>query len=242
MQRAPRGSGVDTDSIDTHRPRYVLERLFSEVDEFRIDPSAHVLVRRARNGYTTGFGDAFDPGGDVDAVTEDILPFDQDIAEMDANSVEDALRLGSVFVAGRHLPLHRQGALDRRDDGREFDEHPVAHGLEQPPPVRGDHRLSSFTPLPNKTCRADLVLAHHARIADDVGGEDRGEFAGGCHLTTSTASGQLPRFFITASRPELRHHLIGGAYCSPPLSHSAFKPRRILIGEPMPTLRSNDSP
>ena len=36
------------------------------------------------------------------------------------------------------------------------------------------------------------------------------------------------------------HYLIGGAYCRPPLFHNAFKPRRILIGEPMPTLRSND--
>ena len=37
-------------------------------------------------------------------------------------------------------------------------------------------------------------------------------------------------------------HRIGGAYCRPPLFHSAFRPRLILIGEPMPTLRSNDSP
>ena len=37
-------------------------------------------------------------------------------------------------------------------------------------------------------------------------------------------------------------HLIGGAYCSPPWVHSAFSPRLILIGEPMPTLRSKNSP
>ncbi len=37
-------------------------------------------------------------------------------------------------------------------------------------------------------------------------------------------------------------HLIGGAYCRPPLFQSAFRPRRILIGEPLPTLRSKISP
>jgi hypothetical protein len=76
------------------------------------------------------------------------------------------------------------GALDRRDNGWEFDKHPVAHGLEQPPAVRGDNRLSGLPPLTHETCRAGLVLAHHARIADDIGGEDRGEFAGGCHFST----------------------------------------------------------
>ena len=37
-------------------------------------------------------------------------------------------------------------------------------------------------------------------------------------------------------------YLIGGAYCRPPLFHSAFKPRLILIGERCPTLRSKISP
>jgi hypothetical protein len=40
---------VNASSIDPHRPHDVFERLFSHVDEFRIDPSTHVLVRRARN-------------------------------------------------------------------------------------------------------------------------------------------------------------------------------------------------
>jgi len=35
---------------------------------------------------------------------------------------------------------------------------------------------------------------------------------------------------------------IGGAYCSPPLVHSALSPRAILSAEPGPTLRSNTSP
>ena len=206
-----------------HRPRDVLERLLSEVDELRLDPSPHMLVRRARNGHATGFGDAFEPRGDVDAVAEDILALDKHIAEMDADPVEDALRLEGAFIAGRHLLLHRQGAFDRRDDGREFDEHPVAHGLEQPPAVRGDDRLSGLSPLAHETCRAGLVLAHHARIADDIGGEDRGKLAGGCHLSTSTR--RAAPFFITAAGRK-SPYLIGGAYCRPPLFHSAFKPRR----------------
>ena len=236
----PEASGVDPDGIDTHRPRDVLERLLSEVDEFRLDPPAHVLVRRARNGHATRFGDALQPRGDVDAVANDILAFNQHIAEMDADPVEDALRLRGGFVGGRHLRLHRQRAFDRRDDGREFDEYPVARGLEQAPAVRGDNRLSGLPSLTHEARRAGLVLAHHARVADDVGGENRGKLARGCHRSTSTLRGF--RLIITTTGPEFAPYLIGGAYCRPPLFHSAFKPRAILIGEPWPTLRSKISP
>jgi hypothetical protein len=127
---ASRRSGLDLNGIDTHGPRDVLERLFSEVDEFRIDSAAHVLMRRARNGYTTGFGDAFEPRGDVDALAKDIFAFNKHIAKVDADPVEDAFRFEGGVIAGRRLLLHRQGALDRRDHRREFDKHPVAHDLE----------------------------------------------------------------------------------------------------------------
>src|SRR6185312_4946378 len=101
-------------------------------------------------------------------------------------------------------------------------------------------RLSGLAPLAHKGCGAGLVLAHHARIADHVGGEDRGELAGGRHLLTP--AGRWSRLVIAATRPKVGHHLIGGAYCRPPLFHKAFRPRRILIGELMPTLRSKISP
>src|ERR1700722_4744619 len=104
--------------------------------------------------------------------------------------------------------------------------------------MRGDDRLDSLAPLAHQSCGAGFVLAHHARVADDVGGEDCGKLAGGCHLSTR----QRLRFFITATGSEFRHHRIGGAYWRPPLFHSAFKPRAILIGEPWPTLRSKISP
>ena len=156
VRRALRSVGVDADGIDTHRPRDVLERLLSEVDEFRLDPPAHMLVaprrkwtrRRLRRRLPSGEA-MLTPSPRISS------PSTKHVAEMDADPVEDALRLEGAFVAGRHLPLHRQGAFDRRDDGREFDEHPVAHGLEQPPAVRGDDRLSGLAPLAHESspCR-----------------------------------------------------------------------------------------
>ena len=188
VMRARKTVSLDADGIDMHRPGDVLERLLPEVDELRLDPPAHVLIRGARNGHVARFRDALEAGGDVDAVAKDIVALDQYVAEMDADPVEDALRLGDAFIAGRHLPLHRERALDRLDDGRKVDEHPVAHGLEQPPAMRGDDRLNGLAPLAHRIRRPRLVLPHHARIADNVGGEDGGELAGGVHPADVTVS------------------------------------------------------
>ena len=51
--------------------------------------------------------------------------------------------------------------------------------LNMPPAVRGDDRSRRRAALAHGFRCARLVLAHHARIADDVGGENGGEAAGG---------------------------------------------------------------
>ena len=93
-------------------------------------PPAHMLVGRAGNGHAAGFRDAFQPEVMLTPSPRISSPSTKHVAEMDADPVENAFRLERAFVAGGHLPLHREGALDRRDDGCEFDEHPVAHRLE----------------------------------------------------------------------------------------------------------------
>jgi hypothetical protein len=50
--------------------------------------------------------------------------------------------------------------------------------------VRVDDWLSGVAPFAHESCGAGLILAHHARVADDVGGEDCGKLAGGGHLST----------------------------------------------------------
>ena len=86
-----------------------------------------------------------------------------------------------------HPPLDGDRAFDRGDYGRELDENSIAHRFENTPAVRCDDRGGSLTPLEHGARRPGLVLAHEARIADDVGGEDRGELAGGGHGSGSPA-------------------------------------------------------
>ena len=94
--------------------------------------------------------------------------------------------------------------------------------------------------MPAAVIEADLFKSDF-REAQGLGCSfDRGALFTACNNRSFLA---FCNDFVTGpSDLRLPPHLIGGAYCSPPWVHSAFSPRLILIGEPMPTLRSNHSP
>ena len=89
-----------------HRPRDVLQRPLAEIDELGLDPAAHMIERRPRNANSSRLCDAFQPRRDIDPVAQHVLAVDQHVAEMNANSVDDAFRLGSLRVALGRLFLH----------------------------------------------------------------------------------------------------------------------------------------
>ena len=93
------------------------------------------------------------------------------------------MRLASrrLGVALDHQLLDRDRAFDRGDDRGEFQQQPVAHRLDDAAAERGDDRPRRLAMLAHALRRPRFVLAHEARVADDVDGEDRGEAAGCGH-------------------------------------------------------------
>jgi hypothetical protein len=66
--------------VDPHGPRDVLQRFLAEIREFRLDAAADMLMGRSRNANAAGFGDPFQPRGDVDAVADKIPALDDHVA------------------------------------------------------------------------------------------------------------------------------------------------------------------
>ena len=60
---------------------------------------------------------AFEAGGDIDAITKDIVAFDQHVAKVDTNSELHPPIVRDINVPFRRELLDRHGALDRGDDG-----------------------------------------------------------------------------------------------------------------------------
>jgi hypothetical protein len=92
--------------------------------------------------------------------------------------------------------LDQDRAFDCSDDGRKFQQHPVAGRLDEPS-AKGAHdprrRIATLAHEPRRT---GLVLAHEPRIAGHVGGEDGGKFPGLGHAGPSVSGrlAQSPRF------------------------------------------------
>ena len=127
------------------------------------------------------------PAGSVRRRTQRIVAFDQDVAEVDAYAIDDAAGLQNTDVALDHQLLNRDSAFDRGDHRRKFEQQPVAHRLDDPAPEPRHDWPGRLAMLAHRFRRPRLVLAHQARVADDVDGHDRGEAAGRGHCSGTPA-------------------------------------------------------
>ena len=92
-----------------------------------------MVVGRARDQHAARLAKALQPRCDIDPVAENVVAVDQDVAEIDADAVDDALRLRRVSVALDHQFLDRNRAFDGGDDGGKLQQQPVAGRLDDAP-------------------------------------------------------------------------------------------------------------
>jgi hypothetical protein len=137
-----------------------------------------MIIGGAGDAKAARLTDGFEPRSDINAVAQNILAVDQQVAEIDADAVENASGLGNVRIAFGHLLLHANRALDRRDDRRKLQQHAVAHRLDEPAAESANDRRRRLAMRPHCARRPGLVLAHQARVADDVRGDDCRQLAG----------------------------------------------------------------
>jgi hypothetical protein len=98
------------------------------------------------NRDTTGFGDTFDPRRDVDAITEDVLAFDDDVTDVDTDPELDRIGFGATGVALPKLSLDFDGAGDGVHGAREFHQRAIAHELDDPARMGSDRRIDQLAP------------------------------------------------------------------------------------------------
>ena len=85
-----------------------------------------------RNANGAGLGHCFEPGGDVDPVTKNIVAVDDHVAKIDANSqFEPALRRDRIVDRPRRS-LHFERAVQRVDDAREIRQQAIPCRADDP--------------------------------------------------------------------------------------------------------------
>src|SRR5436853_4091096 len=92
-----------------HRPGDVLNHVFAPIREPDRQLFADLLAHRGADADLAGLGQSLKPGGDVNAVTEDVAFVDDDVTEIDADAKADTLAFGDVGVTVLHFLLHDHG-------------------------------------------------------------------------------------------------------------------------------------
>ena len=119
------------------------------------------------------FGNAFEPSRKIDAVAENVVAVDDDVADMNADAEFEPDFLRDVGVLSGNAALDFHSAAHCIHGTGEFQQHTVAGGLDDAATMRGYSRVNkglSDSLQPGQ--RAFLVSPHQAAIPGYICRED----------------------------------------------------------------------
>jgi hypothetical protein len=126
-----------------HRAGNVLQDLLPKVVAANVDLAAEFPMNALRQTDTAGLGEVLDPRGDIDAVAENIIVVEDNVADMDADAELDPLLGRQDGILLCHLALDLDGAAHRVDGTGELHQHAVAGGLDDAAAMRGEGRVNN---------------------------------------------------------------------------------------------------
>ena len=155
---------------DANRAVDILDADLAAVLEVNFDPVADALVDDRGDADAARFGERLQARRDVDAIAVNVVGFDDDIAEIDADT-EHNDRRGAVLVRRQSGgALDRKRAINRIDHARKLDDGAIADQFHDAPVMGGDGWVEDGFAMPlQRSERASLVGAHQPRITDYVG-------------------------------------------------------------------------
>ena len=236
-----RGNRFRSETEGAHWPGDVLDLLLAEILKGDRQLIADLVADGAGDAQPAGPAQVLQPGGDIDAVAEDVAVFADDVPDIDADAKDEPLVLRHVRVSGRHPLLNRDSASDGFNGAREFNEKTVTSSLDDATVVGGDLRVDQLSPVPLQGAQGtDLVGTHQPTVADDICRHDRGEPAfdrlSGFHRFTA---GSRRRRRPVVNSPALSEHRTCASCCTQAFSnpHKATS----LLPRPATSMRSRSS-
>ena len=128
-------------SVNSHRIGDVLDFAISErlisANQFVF----YLLVNAARDVNLARIGNTFKTRSNIDAITVNVVCFDDNVAEIDANPIFDPMMLRQRCVASNHVLLDDDAAPHGFDRTVENRNEAVAGGLDEPSVVLGNAGL-----------------------------------------------------------------------------------------------------
>ena len=140
------GRWVQGNVVNANWPFDVLEPPLAHVFENQVQSLSDVIAHGLGKCDPSRRGDAFQSRRNIDAVAQDVFPFYNDIAHIDAHSEFDS-RLGRhAGVPSAHCTLNVCSAGNRVHHARKLDQHAVAREFDDAAIVLGDFPINQIFP------------------------------------------------------------------------------------------------
>jgi hypothetical protein len=168
------GRRIRKHTVDPDRIRDVLyfaisERLIS-TNQFVL----YLLVDAAGDVNLARIGNTLKARGNIDAIAENVVCFDDNVAKIDANPKFNPMVLRHRCVASNHVLLDNDTASNSFDRAVENRNKSVTGGFDEPSVMPDNAGLYEVTlePLHAKV-RSFLIDLHEAAVARDIAGDNR---------------------------------------------------------------------
>ena len=123
--------------------------------------------------FVVGIGQGFEPGRNIDAVTVNIITFNQHFAEIDADTELDALIFRSFRFPRNHCMLNINRRSQSIDNTRVFNQKCVAHCLDDTTIILAQCGIDELRANgAHALAGAERVTFHKAAVTDHVGDDD----------------------------------------------------------------------
>lgn len=138
-----------------------------------LDAAVYRLTHRARNQDATGRGLTLEAYCDVHVIAIEIIGLHDHFAEMDASPKDNAVCLRLVAVCVGHRLLKLDEGAQRIDGAIELGKRAISGQFDHAAGMAIDGRLYAFGKMCiEESMGATFILAHQARVAHDVYGDD----------------------------------------------------------------------
>jgi hypothetical protein len=169
--------GVSSDPVCLDRLSDILHLLVAEIDEGNGQLGADLILHGTRDANRARLRKSLQAGRNIDGIAKKIVALHDDIADMDADAETHLLGGRSIRILLCDRLLNLDGTLHGVHSTGEVRDQAVARRIEDPTPMRGYQPIRDDPVCGEGAERADLIEAHQAAVAFDIGGEDRSELS-----------------------------------------------------------------
>ena len=134
----PVGRRVQGNSVNANQPFDVLEPPLAHVFENQVQSLSNVIAYGLRNCDPSRRGNAFQSRGYIDAVAQDVIPFHNDIAQIDADPEFNSGVGRHAAVPSPHCSLNAHGAVNGAHYTWKLGQDAIAGQFHDPAVMFGD--------------------------------------------------------------------------------------------------------